>query len=490
MNIFQRVKKAKVPRTAFDLSREVKMSARMGLLYPCFVQEVVPGDKFSINTESLVRLAPLIAPTMHRIDCYIHYFFIPNRILWEDWEDFITGEQEVNLPYDDIAYGDVDSGQLWDFLGIPTHDYTGTTIRVQTLPLRAYKAIYNEYYRDQNLVTELDITDDNTADLLIRAWEKDYFTSALADPIGGNEVLIEPDIEYADPAQAFDPSSPPTAGNIKLASPSGLYADIQDSASADIQILNIESITIDIEELRTAHRLYRWLERSERAGSRYAEHLLAHWGVNPKDARLDRPEYIGGGRSPVVISEVLNTYGSDDANAYPHGAMAGHGLNVGKTNQASKYCEEHGYIMGILSVMPKSAYYQGVPRHLMRQTNLDFYYPEFARLGEQAIEKAEIYVAQSMSSQTQREEWAYQSRYSEYKYAFDTVHGDFRDDLEFWHQARKFSSFPAFNQAFIECTPDQRIFNVDDQLSDNLWIQLYHNVIAVRPMPYWNDPTL
>lgn len=495
MNLFNVIAKPKIPRSTFDLSHEKKLTGKMGYLYPVLCQEVVPGDRFDISTESMIRLAPMVSPVMHRVDSYIHYFYVPNRLLWEYWEGYITGQNKIDLPNRTFAASDLDEGELLDYFGLPTHDFSPATLKVNTLPLRAYKLIWNEYYRDENLSSELDITDDTSfRDLLKRAWEKDYFTSALpwAQKGGTVDMTITSTPTYLQPALMTDQTSTitPAIGNVKLGTQVGTYSrEIEDSSNNDLAIQNIDSIegNIDINELRTAHRLQRWMERNARAGTRYVEHLLAHWGVKSSDARLDRPEYIGGGKSPVVISEVLNTFGSDDANAHPQGSMSGHGLNVGATNQASKFCEEHGYIIGLMSVLPKTGYYQGVPRMFTRLSHMDFYYPEFARLGEQEVKNKEVYM--STVANDNEATFGYQSRYAEYKYQSSMVHGEFRTSLEHWHLGRKFIAAPTLNDAFVESKPDDRIFIVQDG-TDQLWINLYHKITANRPMPYFNDPTL
>lgn len=497
MNLFEFIKPAKVKRSMFDLSHEKKLSMKMGDLIPVLLQEVIPGDDFKINTESMVRFAPLISPVMHRVDAYIHYFYVPWRTVWSSWEDFITGKQAINLPT--VDYGTpITERTLFDYMGIPPNvpfDNLGDN-GVNSLPFRAYKSIWNEYYRDQDLQVELDITDDtDDFDILKRCWEKDYFTSARPWAQKGTAMTLGADVlgsQYM-PARAVGGANV-TNGNIQLTDADGTRGNLKDSNNVGIglEVLYDLEADIDINELRTATRIQRWLERNARAGSRYVEHLLAHWGVLSDDARLDRPEYIGGGRSPVTISEVLNTTGSEDANAHAVGSLAGHGINVGTTNTASKYCKEHGIIMGIMSVIPQSNYYQGVDRMFTRNSVYDFPFPEFARLGEQEVLMQELRAEPTQAGNTQV--FGYQSRYAEWKYANSTVHGDFRGNLNHWHMARGWGETPALNGDFVAVDPDNdeitRIFNVTDTDADHLWVQLYHNIRAKRPLPFFNDPTL
>lgn len=260
--------------------------------------------------------------------------------------------------------------------------------------------------------------------------------------------------------------------------------NLKTAGAADIVLDTIQSAQITVEELRRATRLQRWLERNARSGSRYVEHLLSHWGVRSSDARLQRAEYIGGGKTPIVISEVLNTAGG----TLPQANMAGHGLSVGVTNQGSKYCEEHGFIVGIFSVMPEPVYSQGLNRKFKRFSNLDYYYPEFAQLGEQEVELGELYMTDDPVNNEAT--FGYQSRYAEYKYNPSTLHGLFRSDLEYWHLGRKFAAPPALNSTFISCywANMERIFAVQNQ--QQLIVQMLHTIKARRPMPYFNDPTL
>lgn len=497
--IFNQNRSARVKTSPFDLSHERKLSGNMGELIPVLLQEVVPGDKFNIDTQSMIRFAPMVAPVMHRINAYIHYFFVPNRILWEGWEKFITGDTPSTVPSFRIAdcsegTGVISISRLGDHMGIPTGTFAATGQAVSQLPFRAYFQIWNDYYRDENLQDEIDI-ENLTAEvlnfpLLKRAWEKDYFTSALPWAQKGNPVTMDAKINYRDAADLTYGALPGTPADTNQALTT-TNADIDGSVHMDdgthsLRVDNIDSVEIEVEELRRATRLQRWLERNARSGSRYVEHLLAHWGIRSSDQRLQRAEYIGGGKSPVVISEVLNTTGTAEL---PQGNMAGHGINVGRTNKAYKFCEEHGWIIGIMSVIPEPTYQQGLHKMFQRQLNLDFYYPEFAQLGEQEILQKELFFNGSDIT-NDNYTFGYQSRFAEYKYQPSTVHGQFKNQLDFWHLGRKFGSMPNLNAEFIECNPDLRIFAVTDPTVEHMYIQLYHRITAIRPMPFFNDPTL
>nr|QJB21651.1 MAG: major capsid protein [Microvirus sp.] len=497
MSIFNKVASPKLKRSTFDLSHTRKLSMKIGELVPVLVQEVVPGDRFEISTESMIRLAPLTAPVMHRMNSTIHYFFVPNRILWDKWEDFITGNEQITLPL--VKHYYAAAGSLQDHLGLPTgHGFEDAATDINSLPFRAYHKIWNDFYRDANLEEEYDLDDPYIVNqpLRVRAWEKDYFTSALTNPQKGNAVSIDGKLNYMQSSHVFtNTGETPALGSHIKTSLVPNYDDsllLQDGEPTSLRIENVESVSIDVEDLRLATRLQRWLERNARAGTRYAEHLLAHWGVYTKDSRLQRAEYLGGGKTPVVISEVPNTTGTVDA---PQGTLAGNGLSIGKSNQATKFVEEHGYIMAIMSVIPETAYFQGIPRMFDRKLNLDFYYPEFAQLGEQEIKNQEIFMTDDPA--VNEATFGYQSRFAEYKYAPSTVHGEFRETLKFWHMARHFDELPLLNDNFIKADAIDdplspagpwRIFAVNE--AEQLYVQLYHQIKATRPMPFLNDPTL
>lgn len=495
MSLFNQVPKAKIQRSSFDLSHSRKLSMRMGELVPVFVQEVLPGDHFRINTDHFVRFAPMIAPIMHKVNASIHFFFVPNRLLWDKWEEFITGEYQSPAPM--YPVDEVNVGSLADHMGLPIGEFD-QSFDANVLPFRAYRQIYNDYFRDANLEEEKPIGDATDAQLFtqqceIRAWEKDYFTSALPYPqLGIQPVSVEGTVIYKTEATAkgtgltlaenlFTASTTNTDGSRNIRTT---------GASGGVKIENIDTINIPIEELRRSNRLQRWLERAARSGNRYFEHLRAFWGVNSKDARLQRSEYIGGGKAPVVVSEVANTTGTANA---PQGNLSGNALSYGRSNYASKFCEEHGFIIGIFSVLPETAYYQGVPRMYDRRLHLDYAWPDFAQLGEQEVKKQEIYASDDNVSN--QETFGYQSRYAEYKYIQNSVHGEFRNTLEFWHMGRKFNGTPNLNSDFIKAEGINedpldrwRVFAVDG--TEQLYVSLWHNVKATRPLPFLNDPKL
>ncbi|AXH73440.1 MAG: major capsid protein [Microviridae sp.] len=510
--LFNNVQFYKPKKNKFDLSHERKMSMKMGTLTPFLVQEIIPGDSFRVNTEMLMRLQPLIAPMFHRVRVKTDYFFVPNRLVWDNWQNFITGgdtgTDNPTPPYYQIGdaqktAGFVEKGSLADYMGIPTFEKTDiltNIMNISALPFRAYQTIYNEYYRDQNIIPEINVpkTDGAQADLSNmnirwRAWEKDYFTSALPWAQKGGAVEMPTDIQYKFPSQFVDANGNKINSSVVSGKVESNLGDlsVQSPAAGPMvpaTVDNIESLGTTINDLRVAVRLQEWLERNARAGSRYIESILSNFGVLSSDARLQRPEYLGGGLVPIVISEVLSTYQQSDDTGYPQGTMSGHGIATGGYGGFKRKFEEHGFVIGIMTVIPRTAYQQGIPKHYTRFDNMDYAWPSFAQLGEQAIKQSELYFDPTGANNDAT--FGYQSRYAEYKYQPSTVHGDFRDNLAFWHMGRIFDAPPVLNEGFITADPTKRVFAVESQDEDEILCQIYNRVDAIRPLPYFNTPTL
>lgn len=559
-NIFNSIRLKRPKRNVFNLSYENKLTMNMGELVPIMCMPIVPGDKFRVNTEALVRLAPLVAPMMHRVNVYTHYFFVPNRLVWNQWENFITkgvdGEDVPVLPYLRLLentslienetktahyFGD---SSLWDYLGLPSLAGVGsvsysalqarngvvvpTDFKVSALPFRAYQLIYNEYYRDQNLTDPVEfsldagpVTGVELARLLSlrrRSWEKDYFTSALpwlqrgpevTVPVGGafGDVVVDPSAgkqRFVDNrGDVFIPGTTTGTGMIQMGEPGHTPSVIGDLMTGDNQgafssqshvwfdpngtlKVNGDEAGISIQDLRTSNALQRWFERNARGGSRYIEQILAHFGVRSSDARLQRPQFLGGGKMPVAVSEVLQTSSTDATS--PQANMAGHGISAGVNNGFKHYFEEHGYVIGLMSIMPRTGYQQGVPRDFTKFDNMDFYFPEFAHLSEQEIKNQELYV--SNDSAYNEGTFGYTPRYAEYKYHESEAHGDFRGNMSFWHLNRIFKDKPNLNTAFVECNPSNRVFATSGTQDDKFWVQIYQDIKALRLMPKYGTPVL
>lgn len=530
INLFNTVKYFRPKSNVFDLSHDVKMSMNMGVLTPIACMETVPGDKFTIQTEQLLRMAPMLAPVMHKVDVYTHFFFVPNRIIWPNWEKFITNTgangQPVTAENPPVAFPTINAsagfaeGSLGDYLGLPTA--TGME-PVSALPFVAYQKIFMDYYSDQNLMP-LDPTGAFTScvdgdngsstgnqktNLRSRCWQHDYFTGALpfaqkgdavTIPIGdfGDVGVTTPDGEAVN-IRTVDGTPVDIEHDLIMQGDGTENGDMQVTSATpgvnkDVTITNLiaktselEADAVTINSLRTAFKLQEWLEKNARGGTRYIENILTHFGVKSSDARLQRPEYLGGSKQNMVISEVLQTSTATDVDANPTGNMAGHGVSVGVAKGFRYRCEEHGYIIGIISIMPKPTYQQGVPRHFIKFDTLKFYWPSFAHLGEQEVYNREVYDGAGITDPYGT--FGYVPRYSEYKFLNSRVSGDFRSSLSYWHMGRIFTSQPHLNSSFVECDPTTRIFAVEDPYVNKIYAHIFCRIMAVRPMPKFGTPS-
>jgi hypothetical protein len=516
-DIFKMTKETKRPYNLFDLSHSHKTSFKMGKLIPTLCMEALPGDKFNISPESLTRFMPLVSPVMHKFNINHHFFFVPNRLLWEDWDDFISGNGSFTTPYIKNMEA-LDNVHLAHYLGVPIN-VGDDDIEINALPFAAYNLIYDDYYRDQRLQSETYIslsegyTGSNSSyetyakgECFPRAWGHDYFTSCLPYPQEGSTTTVIPVTNSGDDPYVRYISGAGNAAILRQGTNDAAFSNATLGSDASGYLENIASTNLfldpngtlkadissdagTISDLRRAIKLQEFLERDARGGLRYIENIYSHFGVKSKDARLQRPEYIGGAKSTVVISEVLSsteTLDSTDTITQPIGSLAGHGIGITGGNRFNYFCEEHGWIICITSVMPESDYYQGLHRQFSRNDRLDYYWHEFANIGEQEVLVQELYAEGAKDDG--EDIFGYIPRYSEYKFINNRISGELVDDLDFWHLARQFGSAPTLNDTFIECVPDTRIFA--DETADHIVAHIHFNIDAFRQMPKFANPQI
>lgn len=546
MKVFDRVP-VKIPaKNVFDLSHDVKSTYNFDKLYPFLCQPVYPGDTFNARAEVFLRAMPLLCPVMHNVDMRIYFFFVPNRLVWNenkkrDWKVFITGgedgQQSPILPY--FTYGglaDVDakymaSGSLLDHMGFPSCDsndevVNGTT-RINALPFRAYQLVYNEYFRNQNVQNEVEFSYDSGAvsssdvarlfEFRKKCWEKDYFTSCLPFQQRGQAVTL-PIAVSESPITGTAPVVVNTARLLGSETATGLLVNAGDSAIAIQSALSPATTkAVDLEgtasltdgnitftglsigtinDFRYCMRLQQWLENNARCGSRYIEQLFAHFGVRSSDARLQRPELLGGGKIPLLFTDVEQTSYGDGQTKDVLGDLGGKGTLYGKTSGFKKYFEEHGILLGILTIIPRTSYCQGIPRAWTALDKTDWYFPEFAHLGEQAVLNKEVYynpVEEPESEAGPDDVFGYQGRFTELRYIPSSVHGEMRTSLKYWHFGRIFESLPALNDEFVEAHTLCDAFALADVASgdeDPFVAQIHVDIKATRPLPKFAVPTL
>lgn len=467
-------------RNKFSLSNTKLFTCDMGELVPCGMMEVLPGDSIQQTSAALIRCAPMLAPPMHPVDVRIHHWFVPNRLLWDGWEDFITGGPDGNdaaiPPRIAVPGGGFAVGSLADYLGIPPS--AGATQFVSALPFRAYAMIWNDWYRDQDLQTPLVIskaasTDSTTSTLLQNcAWEKDYLTSsrpweqkgpAVSIPLVGTAPVIIDELGATPGVRTFERNASAAGGGVNVVQAGTGGADF--ALTADLSTAG--SVTVN--SLRQSLAIQRFEEGTARWGSRYVEYL-ARLGVRSSDGRLSRPEYLGGGVQRISFSEIVQT-AADGSN--PVGTLRGHGINAMRSNRYRRFFEEHGYILTLMSVRPKSIYASGMDRGWFRTTKYDYWQRELEHIGQQSVLRREVWFNTGITTV-----FGYQDRYDEYRQQRSTIAGEYRTTLNYWHFGRAFGSAPALNSTFVSCVPVETPFAVSS--SDVLQIQVRHSIQARR----------
>lgn len=528
-HLFSQIPRAQISRSVFDRSHGWKSTFDSGYLVPFLVDEVLPGDSYKVKFNFLARLSTPIVPTMDNLFLDTFYFFVPYRLLWKHWEQF-NGQQDYPGASTDylvpqttaLADKGFPVGSLEDYFGLPT-GVKG--IKANELAARAYALIWNEWFRDENLQNPINLSsyaevstasglDDvgvgdagftGSHKLLRRGKRHDYFTSALpwpqkgpgvelplngnanVIPASGNEWLTMADGSHQGMQVKFVGGT----GDVLYTSRG---SNAQDSAVVPYLVADLSSVSAaTINSLRQAFQLQKLYERDARGGTRYTEILRSHFGVVSPDSRLQRPEYLGGSESPVIINPVVQNSATGATGAEtPQGNLAAYGLasSTSAKHGFTKSFVEHGIIIGLLNVRADLTYQQGIPRMFSRRTRFDFYWPVLAHLGEQAILNKEIY---AQGNSKDEEVFGYQERYAEYRYFPSMITGKLRStdpqSLDVWHLSQKFDSLPTLSSQFIQDNPPvSRILAVQNE--PQFIIDSYIEMKCARPMPVYGVPGL
>lgn len=530
---FSQLPNVSIGRSCFDRSSSVKTSFNVGQVIPFYVDEVLPGDTFKVKTSKVVRMQPLVAPIMDNVYLDTYYFFVPNRLVWAHWRE-LMGENtesawlpqtEYSVPQVRSPSGGWQIGTIADYMGIPT-GVDG--LSVNALPFRAYALICNEWFRDQNLtdpvgftVSDASITGSNgdnyVSDLakggkpFIASKYHDYFTSCLPSPQKGPDVTIPiaqiADMPVVSKADEHGGGASGTWVKTNYSGTGALYSQnnvlgaisaTPGSGSSAIRFTNLwaqgtDSLTAtSINQLRMAFQIQKLYEKDARGGTRYIELLKSHFGVTSPDARLQRPEYLGGNRVPITINQVLQQSATVEGST-PQGTPTGLSLTSDSNSDFTKSFVEHGFVLGLMVARYDHTYQQGLNRMWSRKSRFDYYWPVFANIGEQAVLNKEIYADGSAKD---NEVFGYQEAWADYRYRPNICTGEMRSQatksLDVWHLGDDYSTRPFLSDAWIREDKSNldRALAINSSVSNQLWADIYIQNICTRPLPMYSIPGL